>query len=340
LKPQTIAVLVVAATLGLLIVLLLLYGRPRRARQEGLPVNFSRGDPDSVLEGSRLQKVQVWGVASAIFITGFLTVYFVIEPFREAAYGKKFLRASMTRGEHEFRPNTAEGQTGANCAQCHGPNGEGGFAATDPAWPAPPLNNVFARYTRDDILRIVRMGRPGTPMPSWGIEFGGPLNEQKIEDVVNFVESFQVTGDKHWELPKTVTKGDEVFAKKCAVCHGDKAQGQGLGQPLPTFFAPDLTTEFYRLGLKVSKVNVTTDLANALAAKHAENTTPTAEAVQAALDKLSVGEIMKAGEEAARNTIMRGRQNTPMPAWQNRLRPEHIDAVVAYLKSIQKQGAG
>jgi mono/diheme cytochrome c family protein len=338
LKPQKIAIIVVAATLGLLIVLLLLYGRPRRSRQEGLPTNFSRGDPDSVLEGSRLQKVQVWGVASAIFITGFLTVYFVIEPFREAAYGKKFLRASMERGEAEFKPDIASGHSGANCAQCHGPNGEGGFAATDPSWPAPPLNNVFARYTKDDIMRIVRMGRPGTPMPSWGIEFGGPLNEQKIEDIVNFVESFQVTGDKHWELPKTVTKGKEVFDKKCAVCHGDNAKGQGLGQPLPTFFAPDLTTEFYRLGLKVARVNTTTDLTNDLAAKHADNTTPTKEAVQAALDKMSVDAIMKLGEEASRNTIMRGRQNTPMPAWQNRLRPEHIDAVVAYLKSIQTQG--
>jgi mono/diheme cytochrome c family protein len=49
---------------------------------------------------------------------------------------------------------------------------------------------------------------------------------------------------------------------------------------------------------------------------------------------------MKAGEEAALNTIMRGRQNTPMPAWQNRLRPEHIDAVLAFLKSIQRSGAG
>jgi mono/diheme cytochrome c family protein len=177
-------------------------------------------------------------------------------------------------------------------------------------------------------------------MPSWGIEFGGPLNDQKIEDVVNFVETFQLVGEKHWELPKTVTKGSDVFSKKCAVCHGDNAKGQALGQPLPTFFAPDLTTEFYRLGLKVAKVNVATDLKNKLAAQHADNTDPTAAQVQAALDKLTVGDILKAGEEAARNTIMRGRQNTPMPAWANRLRPEHIDAVVAYLKSIQTQGAG
>jgi mono/diheme cytochrome c family protein len=45
---------------------------------------------------------------------------------------------------------------------------------------------------------------------------------------------------------------------------------------------------------------------------------------------------MAAGETAAKNTIMNGRRNTPMPAWQNRIRPEQIDAVVAYLKSLQR----
>jgi mono/diheme cytochrome c family protein len=342
-RPQQIAILVVVATIGLLTVLLLVYGRPRRSRQEGLPTNFSRGDPDSILEGPRLQRVQVWGVASAIFITGFLTVYFVIEPFREASYGKKFLTASIDRGEIEFRPNAAEGQAGANCAQCHGPNGEGGFAATDPSWPAPPLNNVFARYTRDEIMRIVRMGRHGTPMPPWGIEFGGPLNEQKIEDVVNFVETHQVEEGKHWELPADVKSGRTVFERKCAVCHGNNARGQAMGAPLPTFFAPDLTTEFYRLGLKVMRTTITTDLRNAALAKHADNPDPTDEQIDAKLDATSAADIMKAGEEAALNTILKGRPNTPMPAWQNRLREEQIDAVLSYLRSIQTssdEGAG
>ncbi len=335
-RPQQVAVVVVLATLGLLVVLLLLYGRPRRSAQEGLPTNFSRGDPDSVLEGSRLVKAQIWTFVSLFIITGFLVVYFVVEPFREVAYTKKFLHASEERGEIEFKPNTAEGQAGANCAQCHGPGGEGGFAATDPAWPAPPLNNIFARYTMEEITRIVTMGRPGTPMPSWGIEFGGPLNDQKIEDIVNFVATLQVADGEHWELEEDARDGRAVFEQKCAVCHGPNAGGQGMGQPLPTFFAPDLTTEFYRLGLKVKRVEVELELRNRLLAEHADRTEPTDEEITNAIDALSDDQIMEAGEEASRNTIMRGRQNTPMPAWQNRIRPEQIDAVVNYLRSIQR----
>ena len=335
-NPQQIAVIVVAATLGLLVVLLLMYGRPRRARQEGLPTNFARGDPDSILEGPRLHRMLNWMFASSVLITGFLVVYFVVEPFREAAYGKKFHQQSVDRGHIEFAPNTAEGQQGANCAQCHGPEGEGGFAATDPNWPAPPLNNVLERYTRDEVMRIIRQGRPGTPMPSWGLEFGGPLNEQKIEDITNFVESIQVPEDKHWELAADIKDGREVFDRKCAVCHGDDATGQAMGQPLPTFFAPDLTTEFYRLGLKVKRVDITLDLRNAALARHADNPDPSDEEVQRRLDALSDAEVMEAGEKAALNTIMRGRPNTPMPAWQARIREQQIKAVVAYLKSIQR----
>jgi mono/diheme cytochrome c family protein len=198
---------------------------------------------------------------------------------------------------------------------------------------------VFSRYTRDEITRIVRQGRPGTPMPSWGLEFGGPLNEQKIEDIVAFIITFQKEGEEKWELSKDVTSGREVFSQKCAVCHGPNAGGQGMGQPLPTFFAPDLTTEFYRLGLKVSRTRLAIELRNKAMAEHADNPDPTDEQVDDALAALSDGEIMSAGEEAARETIMRGRQNTPMPAWASRIRPEQIDAVIGYLKSIQKPGS-
>jgi len=333
-SPQQVAVAVIAVTLGLLIVLLVLYGRPRRSAQEGLPVNFSRGDPDAILENQRLQRILVWGVASSVVLAGMLTIYFVAEPFREASYGKKFMAASVARGEEQFRPDLAAGQTGANCAQCHGPNGEGGFAATDPNWPAPPLNNEFQRYTVDEITQIIKMGRPGTPMPTWGIEFGGPLNDQKIDDVVNFLQTLQVK-DKY-ELPASITDGKTVFMRKCAVCHGQDAHGQALGQPLPTFYAPDLTTEFYRLGLKVEKVTVTQNLTNALLAAHSDQTEPTPDQITAAMAKLTTAQIMAAGKTAAQNTIMNGRKNTPMPAWQNRLRPEHIDAVLKYLESIQR----
>jgi len=324
--PQQIAVLVVAATLGVLVVLLLLYGRPRRTLQDPMPSNFSTGDPDSVLEGPRLQKVMIWGVASAIFITGFLAIYFVVEPFREASYAERFLDQSVERGHHLFLE-------GAGCAACHGPDGTGGFASTDTSWPAPPLVNVLGRYSRIEVERIIQTGRPGTPMPAWAIAYGGALNEQKIEDVLNYLQSIQTEESIDPDVAKQLdagSSGSEVFALKCAVCHGEDGRGKALGKPLPTFFASDLTTEFYRLGIDVKRNQLARDIEIRTEAP------ASSEEIEAALAQVSVEEIMEAGEEAAQNTIIRGRQNTPMPGWQNRLLPEHIDAVIDYLRSIQR----
>jgi mono/diheme cytochrome c family protein len=330
-SPQQIAVIVVAVTLGLLVALLVLYGRPRRARQEPMPANFSRGDPDSVLEGPRLHQVQVWGVASTIFIAAFLVVYFVVEPFRAAAYHERFHEESVERGHHEFIDSE-----GAFCSSCHGPGGEGGFSVTDPAWPAPPLNNILARYSAEEVRRIIEMGRPGTPMPEWGIEFGGPLNEQKIEDLMNYIDSIQVDADDRWELPEAMTDGAEVFARKCAVCHGPDARGQAMGQPIPTFFAPDLSTVHYRLGLKVAEETIRREIRNELLAERAERTDPTDEEIAAAMAALSPSEIIEFGDEAVRETVEAGRRNTPMPAWRARILPEQVDAVMEYLHQIQR----
>lgn len=332
-SPQQIAVIVVAATLGLLVALLVAYGRPRRTKQEPAPANFSRGDPDSVLEGPRLDRMLVWSLASAIFITAFLVVYFMYEPFREASYAGRFHEQSVERGQHEFVEE-------AGCAACHGPEGEGGFASTDPNWPAPPLNNILARYTRDDVTQIIAMGRPGTPMPTWAVEFGGPLNAQKIEDIVNFIEAIQLPSEEQWELPEDITSGAEVFARKCAVCHGENAQGQGMGQPIPTFFAPDLTTEFMRLGLKVKREEITIELRNQLLAERADRTEPTEEEIEAELAAAGGEAIIEAGEEAVRQTINQGRENTPMPGWANRITEEQVEAVIDYLRSIQSSGQG
>lgn len=309
-NPQQIAVLVVAGALGLLVLLLLVYGRPRLSDQEPPPANFSRGDPDGVLEGARLRKMQTWGMASAVFIAGFLAIYMVYEPFRQPAKARAMLNTSVERGKHHFGP---DGE--ANCASCHGPQGQGGFAATNTTWPAPPLDNVLQRYSLSQVKQIVKQGRPGTPMPTWGLEFGGPLNDQKIDDILNYLQTFQLPAEKSFELAEDMTDGAQVFAQKCAVCHGRDARGQAMGRPLPTFYAPDLTTEFYRLGLDVLK-QTQKDF-------DARRTTQQA--------------ILTAGEQAARNTIDNGRANTPMPPWKARIGPKQVDAVVAYLKSIQRQ---
>src|SRR5919106_642775 len=109
------------------------------------------------------------------------------------------------------------------CADCHGVDGSGGstdftLEPDDPScepdaeitedtpeqcrpvqvtWQAPPLNVAGLRYDRAALTQIITFGRPGTPMPAWGVESGeGVLNTQSIDDLVNYIESIQITPEK------------------------------------------------------------------------------------------------------------------------------------------------
>jgi mono/diheme cytochrome c family protein len=61
------------------------------------------------------------------------------------------------------------------------------------SWAAPPLNTAGLRFERGQLTNIVTYGRPGTPMPAWGVASGkGVLNEQSINDLVNYVQSITI----------------------------------------------------------------------------------------------------------------------------------------------------
>jgi cytochrome c oxidase cbb3-type subunit 3 len=103
------------------------------------------------------------------------------------------------------------------------------------------LKYIYDRYTKggrntDDITQIIydaiNRGRPGTPMPTWGIAFGGPLNSRQVDTIVAFLQSIQQP------FPEaTSIDGAALFAANCAVCHGANAKG-GVG--------PNLTVELQR----------------------------------------------------------------------------------------------
>jgi mono/diheme cytochrome c family protein len=100
------------------------------------------------------------------------------------------------------------------CARCHGDNAEGGtvkrFVApgVKNAKPedrqAPNLHEIATRYPKDDVAKVawdtIQKGRPGTPMPTWGVRYGGPMNDQQITDLVNYILSIQSDGKQRPQL--------------------------------------------------------------------------------------------------------------------------------------------
>ncbi|MEI8238591.1 MAG: cytochrome c [Actinomycetota bacterium] len=156
---------------------------------------------DEVLEGSRLERVQLLGVLMLVTMVIGLPVYWILEPSRQAGAVAGEQERFRWWGEQLFQ-TTANG--GFNCAGCHGglkaTGGQAPYAVTDPKtgevkavnWYAPALNTVFYRFSKEEVRFILNYGRPFSPMSAWGAPGGGPMTEQNLETLLVFLKSIQV----------------------------------------------------------------------------------------------------------------------------------------------------
>jgi mono/diheme cytochrome c family protein len=145
---------------------------------------------------------------------------------------------------------------GENCAGCHGAEGKLG--------PGPPLNDALFRaiIPEPELEKIISRGRANTLMPAFAVDNGGPLTAAQIQVLVKQIKGIPykviekpgggqaVVDDpegaqSRWgaagQPPKGVPsylaaavgtesgankeRGTVVFARACALCHGDDGQG-------------------------------------------------------------------------------------------------------------------
>lgn len=156
---------------------------------------------DEVLEGRRLERVQLLGVLLLVVVVIGLPVYWILEPARQAGAVEAQEEIFTEWGRRLFAP-TAEG--GFNCAGCHGGyaggGGEAAWNVSDPAtgnvtavnWKAPALDTIFYKFSEDEVRFILVYGRPFSPMSPWGVEGGGPMNHQQIDTLISYLWSIQV----------------------------------------------------------------------------------------------------------------------------------------------------
>ncbi len=166
----------------------------RSRRREGIPPNQAPGVTDDALETRRLERIQQGAVLLSAFLAVGLAVYYLSETDRQLSFVDQFHEESVERGAELVGPDDAD------CWSCHGPSGVGGVASyvekrtgVNVSWSAPALDDVFLRYDRDIITYWITYGRGNSPMPPWGTVGGGPMNEQQIFDIVNYLESIQIS---------------------------------------------------------------------------------------------------------------------------------------------------
>ncbi|MDQ3645911.1 MAG: cytochrome c [Actinomycetota bacterium] len=237
----------------------------------GIPPAMRPGQPDEVLEGPRLERIQVGWIVSLLATALFIPAYWLPEKGRQEAFVDRFSEESLHRGAlifaappeldpdvgpAEFKEEEKALSLGQGCANCHGPAqgkpediASGGFASpcnvcpTDPVtgkplvkYAAPPLNNVFTRWDPEVVRFTIERGRPGTPMPTWGVDYGGGMTDQSIDDVMAWLMSLPGNQEAPGDLAEacsfgqaddeTCSSGSEIFEARCAVCHGPKGQGK------------------------------------------------------------------------------------------------------------------
>ena len=122
-----------------------------------------------------------------------------------------------------------------NCSVCHGIDGKGRVGANlDKNWPSirPDLR----------VRSVIASGVPGSFMPAWSTENGGPLSETEIDAITMYILSWQTEGSEMiYPTPTAIVRepiealpgisgdpnrGAVLFDQDCAVCHGQDGQGR------------------------------------------------------------------------------------------------------------------
>jgi mono/diheme cytochrome c family protein len=208
----------------------------------------------------------------------------------------------------------------ANCAHCHGENGDGaGYGA--PFLVPPPRDFVAAQFkfrttasgqlpTDDDIFRTISRGATGTGMPPWQYL----LNDADRWALVDYVKTFSPRLQNAAARPpmiigqppsadRDIENGRQVYVKmQCAKCHGD--DGRGVGPSAASL-----------LDSKGKYIN-TRDFTFATSYRTG----------------FSEREIVR--------TMETGMNGTPMPSYSGIVPPKDQHDMVAYLMSMAGHGSG
>jgi len=154
--------------------------------------NLSKYRNDDDLETKTLDRTLTVAVLIASLLTIMVPLYYLGEQERQEGFVEEFDEVSVERGEHLYEE--------FGCGNCHGVDGSGGAASyvekrsgINVTWAAPAINNVFYRYDDEEVRYWLIFGRANSPMPAWGLEGGGPMNDGQLDDLIEYMHHFQIS---------------------------------------------------------------------------------------------------------------------------------------------------
>lgn len=135
------------------------------------------------------------------------------------------------------------------CVACHGDKGDGDTRVRR-GLSSPPRDFTTAQahqeLSRERMINSVTHGRPGTAM----MPFAERLSEDEIVAVVDYLRTTFMTGKGSAARSAKRVRGEQLYVRNCAVCHGDKGSGavwtQSSLNPPPRNFTAALREELTR----------------------------------------------------------------------------------------------
>jgi mono/diheme cytochrome c family protein len=187
---------ILMAGIGLAIVVVivaLIIARVRHAEDAGpdIPPAMSPGPSDPNLEKPILERLQGWGVILVAFMALWIAAYWFFEPGTNQKQEESFRSATIDRGANIVELfDEHSNPTGASCVQCHGPELRGQeFVRGGEIFRSANLATVCERLTMEEITQTIAEGRESAGMPSWSVDYKGAMNDQQIQDVVQYLVS-------------------------------------------------------------------------------------------------------------------------------------------------------
>jgi Cytochrome c. len=180
--------------------------RGRTKRETGgpaIPATMRPGPSDAALETPLLHKLQGWSVILVAFFAVWIPLTWLREPSENLRQERLLKTEAISRGQHAVQLYSEENQVGDGCVRCHGPELRGGTVITNGAEPdgsikyaypanlttvcGGPFTGHGAIKSIDDIYTTIEQGRATLGMPSWSIRYQGALDDQQINDLVNYL---------------------------------------------------------------------------------------------------------------------------------------------------------
>lgn len=175
--------------------------RPRVPPELDIPKGMRPGPSDPDLEKPLLERHMAYGLVFVVAMALLVPVVWLQEPQNNKQDTELQLSQSVERGRLTTLPGNEENQIGFNCVRCHGAGLKGGRNFFNGSFvTVPNLTTVCggSAYNHalikslDDVVTTIANGRENTDMPSWSVREKGAMDDQQIEDLINYLLSIQV----------------------------------------------------------------------------------------------------------------------------------------------------